>query len=309
MYYYRHAFQGNMSGSDDFAVNFYPTLSSLGFSGTSGEDISTWTNGPDNTTRSFKWRADDQTINTYFSEMRHGPGSQTWNSFTFVSSYGSTASGGTIFLDLWGTGSTLGMTFIPLKNSSFFWNVYNCGYAAVAPIIYLFRNKENATLDVPTPPALPISSLSFLCIQPIIYNIDNYNSYWYFTRGNTLASGTSEADIYGRLPSSQGLSNWSLYNINRGFYDFGQGAIPIVIDGMTNIIDKTTNYQASNYNKTNVNANTCVLVKMPYNSSFCENVFLMTTAPQEIKPASFFSFNGRNFMNVWDNLVVELPNN
>lgn len=308
MYYYRHAFEyaAAASTTDDYAVNFYPTLATLGFGGVNGEDISTWTNTAADGEQSWKWTADTQTINNYFCSRRAADASN--NYFTYFCSNGSS-----IALPGFGESSPgafgLGMTFIPLKNNSFFWNVY-CYQPTlgrgVAPNIYLYRHLENKDLDVPQPPTPATASISFAYLKPIIYNTSNYNLYWCFIR--SLGTTTSSTDIYGRTRTSPD-PDWNVYSITNTSYDFGQGNTPNSATNMNNIIDYTISTQVSDYDKTDVNTNTCVLVKMPYNNSFCENVYLMSTAPQEVKPASFFSFGGRNFMNIWDNIVVELPNN
>ena len=58
---------------------------------------------------------------------------------------------------------------------------------------------------------------------------------------------------------------------------------------------------------TNVNENVCSMIKMPYDNGYIDGVYLLTTAPQQLEDATFFSFDGRNFLNVFDNYVVELP--
>lgn len=104
--------------------------------------------------------------------------------------------------------------------------------------------------------------------------------------------------------------------INNYIYFFG-GGVPVndyytrTIDTQKGgIFDPTQVYgdTASSMVRTNINENICTLMQMPYNSYFLDNIFLMSTAPQQLKDCSFFSFGGRNFFNIIDNIVVELPN-
>ena len=57
---------------------------------------------------------------------------------------------------------------------------------------------------------------------------------------------------------------------------------------------------------TNINQNVCSLIKMPYNTGYIDGIYLLATSPQPLKECTFFSFNGRNFLNLLANLVIEL---
>lgn len=58
-----------------------------------------------------------------------------------------------------------------------------------------------------------------------------------------------------------------------------------------------------------VNQNVCTLMHVPYDNTYLDNIYLLVTAPQEDMDNKFFSFSGRNFLNVMGNIVVELPAN
>lgn len=65
---------------------------------------------------------------------------------------------------------------------------------------------------------------------------------------------------------------------------------------------------ASGETYVDTNSNICTLIKMPYDNGYLDNVYLLATAPGELTTeGSFFSFSGRNFINVYKNLVLELP--
>ena len=56
--------------------------------------------------------------------------------------------------------------------------------------------------------------------------------------------------------------------------------------------------------------NVCTLIKYPYESVLLDNLYIMTTAPTTFTDeVGFFTINNRNFMKVFENIVVELPIN
>lgn len=89
------------------------------------------------------------------------------------------------------------------------------------------------------------------------------------------------------------------------YIDYGNGV-------MTNIPYlsgwSTTGAQEPIYQNTytNINQNVCSLIKMPYNTTYLDGIYLLATSPYPLKECTFFSFNGRNFLNILANLVIEL---
>lgn len=62
----------------------------------------------------------------------------------------------------------------------------------------------------------------------------------------------------------------------------------------------------------NFTPNVCILSKVPYDNGFIDNIYYMTTCPtasmsDDNYRGIFFSFNGRNFINIYGNMVLELP--
>ena len=58
------------------------------------------------------------------------------------------------------------------------------------------------------------------------------------------------------------------------------------------------------------NTNVCTLTKMPYNSTYINGAYLCTTSPfADGVSGKIFSFGGRTFMGIYNNLVLELPSN
>lgn len=67
-------------------------------------------------------------------------------------------------------------------------------------------------------------------------------------------------------------------------------------------------YNISQASYTNLNKNVCVLIKTPYDKGYLDNIYIMSTAPSNFKSGGVFSFAGRTFINLYSNIVVELPN-
>ena len=62
----------------------------------------------------------------------------------------------------------------------------------------------------------------------------------------------------------------------------------------------------------NFTPNVCILTKAPYQSGFIDNLYMMTTCTRSKEQGAttkgdFFSFAGRNFINIFGNMVLELP--
>lgn len=61
-------------------------------------------------------------------------------------------------------------------------------------------------------------------------------------------------------------------------------------------------------NHTNITQDVCTLIRYPYQNTFLDNVYIMSTMPKQFdNDVAFFSLQNRNFMKVFQNIVVELP--
>lgn len=74
------------------------------------------------------------------------------------------------------------------------------------------------------------------------------------------------------------------------------------------------NYIATEYNftenkYTNTIKNVCTLIRAPYENQYLDNLYIVTTKPCNSIDGKVFSFDGRNFLGIYDNLAVELPAN
>ena len=121
------------------------------------------------------------------------------------------------------------------------------------------------------------------------------------------------------IPPCKGNLNWtyifystSTYTTSSGgtynhIIDFGDGKV-INLPFLSNFVrthNGSTAYTEPTYS--NINENICSMIKLPYDSGYIDGVYLLTTAPQQLEDATFFSFDGRNFLNAFDNYVFELP--
>ncbi len=190
-------------------------------------------------------------------------------------------------LDWWGTRETavvstdsnLQFIFIPLINNGFI-------------LISLAANFN------PTPSILSwhegrtLSSNGYSFLIGFKTNIYKQNPYSYIIspmdqsqdNGISLNLGTyTTKDSYGN-------NRWSI----------NSKSIPL-----NTYIDNTQNLQY-----TDVNSHICTLVKMPVFSTYLDNVFICTTSPfVDGVEGKTFSFEGRNFIGMYNNLVLELPRN
>jgi hypothetical protein len=55
--------------------------------------------------------------------------------------------------------------------------------------------------------------------------------------------------------------------------------------------------------------NVCTLIRAPYENQYLDNLYIVTTKPCDTIDGKVFSFDGRNFLGIYDNLAVELPAN
>lgn len=191
-------------------------------------------------------------------------------------------------LDWWGTRETgvvysegnLQFTFIPLINNGF--------------ILISFAT----TSFNPTPPILSwhegraLSSTGYSFLIGFKTNIYKQNPYSY------IISTMDE-----RLDSDISL-NLGTYT-NKGAYGNNEWEIRPKSISLNTYIDDTQNLQY-----TDVNNHICTLVKMPVFSTYLDNVFICTTSPfVDGVEGKTFSFEGRNFIGMYNNLVLELPRN
>ena len=181
------------------------------------------------------------------------------------------------------TDSNLQFTFIPLINNGFILISFALGY------------NDNFN---PTPPILSwhegraLANTSYSFLIGFKTNIYKQNPYSYII-STTNDSGDDDISLnLGAYTTkySYGNNKWKIHN----------KSIPL-----NTYIDNTQNLQY-----TDVNNHICTLVKMPVFSTYLDNVFICTTSPfADGVEGKTFSFEGRNFIGMYNNLVLELPRN
>lgn len=182
-------------------------------------------------------------------------------------------------------------------------------------------------------PDTPISSSNNWCSQntiliPLINGGFLYNSYLNFIDDDKI-DPTPKLKIIGETLKGHsttrtiiGIPNTLNTNLNNYLYfgfaatnnrDNGDPNTPTVSTLITDyqqsrVLDYIPYINTANTDYTDLNNNICTLIKMPYDNGYLDNVYMMATRPGELtKEGSFFSFAGRNFINVYKNLVLELP--
>ena len=201
--------------------------------------------------------------------------------------------------------------FIPLKNKGFFLHIRAHCDNEISSISNDIRDKT-FNLNTPTPNL----------------NIKIYGTARDQTDGQYLpCTGDGILNFIGLPPSTGNPLHWTymVYTSN-GYYDkvatpmeraeythhiidYGNGHITDIPfrSGYIRDYNNGNPISKNNLTYTNVNANVCSLIKMPFDTGYIDNIYLLATAPKSLEDGTFFSFNGRNFLNVFENYVLELP--
>ena len=202
--------------------------------------------------------------------------------------------------------------FLPLKNNGFLLNIRSLTWC------------YSEWLPNPSTSSNNSKDKTFLMNTPTPnLNIKIYGTN-YMIGNNYPYCSTGVFNLIG-IPPCKGNLNWTyiLYTsaafgkdsqgtvsyYNYSLIDFGDGKV-LNIPFKSNFIrpyDATPDKVYNELTYTNVNNNICSMIKLPYDNGYIDGVYLLTTAPQQLEDATFFSFDGRNFLNVFDNYVVELP--
>lgn len=214
------------------------------------------------------------------------------------------------------TGSNYQTFFIPLKNNGFFFNgrivtTDSNGYridndhstiprlwTSCKDLMQNYEDTEGRTINLST--TCNWSCLNFLGI-PVTQNL-GYTNFLYLVLGKYKYVTTkdrykiSDGTITYDMTLHEGIPNFSQYEQVKDYYPGTKDQQAIQDAYYQSHIDMTRNV--------------CTLVKYPYESVLLDNLFIMTTAPTTFTDeAGFFTINNRNFMKVFENLVVELPIN
>ena len=193
--------------------------------------------------------------------------------------------------------------FIPLKNKGF---------------LYRLQTKDDSTIIQPflpfLSPTIGTGSRHWAEFIGFQSNISSISPYSYITLAAEVSyqqTENSNIQYYEDLQKFPTASNSSNYN-HRIWID-GTTRYLNFIDGANKYISKEGGIASNSTWKplltVDVNQNVCTLMHVPYDNTYLDNIYLLVTAPQEDMDSKFFSFGGRNFLNLGTNIVVELPAN
>ena len=191
------------------------------------------------------------------------------------------------------------LTLIPLLNGGFIWNnVHRETLTSPSSLILINDNYPNQDNDGNQTGIYHLTHrplCTLIGIPPSSNSLDVQSKYIY---------------IAGCFPQAQ---SWWGGNL-RLLWDFLDRKIIVNVSATGNgFLTTEPNYEnllfdVDHASYTNLNKNICVLIKMPHDKGYLENVYLMSTAPSNFRSGGIFSFAGRTFINLYSNIVVELPN-
>lgn len=189
-------------------------------------------------------------------------------------------------IDVVGSGWYNSIIMMPLINGGFLYNVNFLNRYPGSPTNYTIR-----TID-PTPKIKIVGEY-----DDTLCNLETNRTL--IGVPNTLNTNLNNYLYFGLTGAYDGATKGDITQFKKFFLTDYQNASTLTSIPFINT--DSTDY-------TDLNNNICTLIKMPYDNGYLDNVYMMATRPGELtKEGSFFSFAGRNFINVYKNLVLELP--
>lgn len=189
------------------------------------------------------------------------------------------------------------LSLIPLLNGGFIWNNRFLN-SSTTPKSLVLMNSQYLNSSTDTFMVDPKYNCSIIGIPPSSNSLQTQSNYIYISWMN---NGHTD-------------SSWTFREIGL-LWDFLNSNIIVCRDvkQRDNSLNTEPNYEDLRFDinhasYTNLNQNVCVLIKMPRDNGYLENVYFMSTAPSNFRSGGIFSFAGRTFINVYSNVVLELPN-
>lgn len=301
-------FRHNYDSSDDYYNRWISDFDNMGFvkyDGTSLLDLTDPSQYP-----MMKWKYESLTdYSAYGHPFFANKGTGGWSYFHLYQKY----SDGTTFD--WSTESPVTSTvvfFIPLKNKGFLYRLQTKNTLTTVQPFRKFLYPEKITSSTSGGSR---DWAEFIGFQS---NVSSISPYSYITLGPQIG--------YQQKSSSQAANNRQYYEDLQEFptqsYSSQNYYHRIWIDGITRYLEfidganmyspkegPTTQGEWKPLLTVDINQNVCTLMHVPYDNTYLDNIYLLVTAPQEDMDSKFFSFGGRNFLNLGTNIVVELPAN
>ena len=262
--------------TEDFMNMMFNNFSNFGFVRRNGDDLS-WRGycpagyDPDDY-YGFRWQYDtaNKTVLSYYAST---VGSQS----TYLSNKNSNRVDVPFATGANSAHPNSSIIFIPLKNRNFLIQFYHCSDSnKITPMLITPNNYTGAFSSIEDNDRYGGSIISFNNLT------DFLNPFYYFRYFfNVEAHDVSSVDKTFIIRGIETTDTGSLFNFistpSHKFY--------------------------------NVNSNVCTLTRVPFENTFLDGLFLATTYPMQSIEGKVFSFGGRNFLGVYENLVVELPSN
>lgn len=310
MDFFRHYYENKV----DFRESIEEYLNNWGFCNLDNTKIQTTDFSKDTSASSyieFKWQYEQSTTRTNYR--------------TFCTSFGN--DGVAIGINPWeldmpsSTPTIHELFFIPLKNKGFIvqrlteitlkdassssvvkTNLTPAFYGYTSPISFI--KESGYAVNIP-----PYTAMTFIGTFQ-----DNNMNYFYFKAGgigacthvnqNTGAIVDHDTLTFGNCSCYIGATRHNKIPFIESPYVYAYA--PNTTSGKGLVGTQTFVKSPRTFD---VNQNVCTLIRAPHDSSYLDNVYIITTSPQENMDGKIFSFSGRNFICYGRNLAFELPAN
>ena len=274
--------------TDDDVNIFRNHLSEFGFVNLDGTDLSTVS-----TNDKFRWRYDTSGETFFQDRLITAYNRNATITFYQIEAYYDMI-GGNVDNSIFPYRSFI---FIPLKNHNFILQLYLTSNLIITPPFLTCKSSQSI---------LPYDTFRNTTKGSSItsFYVPNYNNFGYIR------------NIFMRSDSNITLPDISWFGCHIGAKYFSNSYNPTspATTGIFNYVNLINHYPQQHpiqneriYN--NVNQGVCTLARVPYENTFLDGLYLCTTYPEDEIEGKFFSFNGRNFLGIYENLVVELPEN
>ena len=298
MNFYRHRLEDSVG--TDFRNIMPANLDSWGFCLVDGSPITSVDEIMGiSTTNCFKWKYDSiSTANTFYHTLKCA----ALNTPGFFLYHGSTAAMTSVNANTF--------FFIPLKNKGFILRSESSDNLSFTPVFHTYKYYRQKGWNYSE--QYPMNTIVGL------FNNNLSNPMIYLQMGQSVPKVLLDPETL--IPYYIYDSTNAPYQNYRFDFIVGNSLIKLpnfIEDCHCYGIGDTThnpNYTATEYNftenkYTNTIQNVCTLIRAPYENQYLDNLYIVTTKPCDSIDGKVFSFDGRNFLGIYDNLAVELPAN
>lgn len=265
--------------NDDYMSYIYSQFNNFGFCRRDGSELYWQGNPADGTSDDkicFRWKKDTTNKNYFKYGKENGPAYSSTLEFDWNN--GSNYEQFITYRNDWFDGSRT-IIFIPLKNNNFILQQFNFRENITPSFVTL--NQASKIYQDGYEAQNGKTIISFQNLSSYIFPFC-YIKHRYWGRGGYLQTPYQSFIL-------QNVENFDLNKFCNKYWS------------------SSTDLTIHSYN--NINQNICTLVRVPYENTFFDGLYLCTTYPCDQIEGKVFSFNGRSFLGVYENFVVELPAN